>query len=74
MRYYLIENMMGFESPVEEGNSENMVLRKKQCDRNPATRRIGTGPDAWEIHATYYIVPKKDWDLHNCPLIPVDLS
>ena len=74
MLYYLIENMMGFEKPVEEGGLGNAELRKKQFERDPATSRIGSGSNEFVIRATYYIVPKKDWDIHNCPLIPVDLS
>ena len=74
MIYYLIENMMGFERPVEEGSLENLELGKKQFEKDPATSRIGSDPNEFVLRATYYIVPKKDWDIHNCPLIPVDLS
>ena len=74
MHYYLIENMMGFEKPVEEGSFEGLVLKKKTFEKDPATSRIGSDPNEFLIEATYYIVPKHDWDIHDCPLIPVDLS
>lgn len=74
MLYYLIENMMGFEKPVEEGSLESLTLKKKIFDTNPATSRIGSDPNEFVVKASYYIVPKHEWDLHDCPLIPVDLS
>ena len=74
MRYYLIENMMGFEKPVEEGTPSGLELKKQEYERKPNTKKVGSNSDAFLIEATYYIVAKDDWDIHNCPLIPVDLS
>ncbi len=74
MLYYLIENMMGFEKPVEEGSLEGLKLKKEIFEEDPATSRIGSDPNEFVIKATYHIVPKHDWDIHDCPLIPVDLS
>jgi hypothetical protein len=28
---------------------------------------------AWD-RVTYYLVPKREWDLEHCPLMPVDFS
>jgi hypothetical protein len=74
MRYYLIENMMGFERPVEEGNLSELESKKQAYDRKPTTKKVGSKSDTFLIEATYYIVAKDDWDIHDCPLIPVDLS
>ena len=74
MRFYLIENMMGFERPVEEGNLSELESKKQAYDRKPTTKKVGSKSDAFLIEATYYIVAKDDWDIHDCPLIPVDLS
>ena len=74
MKFYLIENMMGFERPVEEGGLSELESRKQAYEKKPTTRKLGSKSDAFLIEATYYIVAKDDWDIHNCPLIPVDLS
>ncbi len=74
MRYYLIENMMGFERPVEEGSLWDIESKKQAYKRKPTTKMVGSKSDAFLIEATYYIVAKDDWDIHDCPLIPVDLS
>ncbi|MGD9074605.1 MAG: hypothetical protein PVJ69_05290 [Desulfobacteraceae bacterium] len=74
MRFYLIENMMGFERPVEEGDWPELESTKQAYEKKPTTRKVGSESDAFLIEATYYIVAKDDWDMHNCPLIPVDLS
>ena len=74
MRFYLIENMMGFERPVEEGSLSDLESKKQVYERKPTTKKVGSQSDAFLIEATYYIVAKDDWDTHNCPLIPVDLS
>ena len=74
MRYYLIENMMGFERPVEEGNLSELESKKQAYDRKPTTKKVGSKYYKFLIEATYYIVSKDDWDIHDCPIIPVDLS
>ncbi|MDP6180021.1 MAG: hypothetical protein QGG48_09040 [Desulfatiglandales bacterium] len=74
MTFYLIENLIGFETPVEEGSEVDLTSEKKKYERKPATRKVGSGSNEFRIKASYYIVPKDDWDIHNCPLIPVDLS
>jgi hypothetical protein len=74
MQFYLIENMMGFERPVEQGSLSELESKKQAYERKPATQKVGSKSDAFLIEATYYIVAKDDWDIHDCPLIPVDLS
>jgi hypothetical protein len=74
MRFYLIENMMGFERPVEEGSLSELQSRKQAYERKPTTKKVESRSEPFLIEATYYIVAKDDWDIHNCPLIPVDLS
>ena len=74
MKFYLIENMMGFERPVEEGSISDLESKKQAYERKPTAKKVGAKSDAFLIEATYYIVVKDDWDIHNCPLIPVDLS
>jgi hypothetical protein len=74
MRFYLIENLMGFERPVEEGTLSGLESQKQEYERKPTTKKIGSSSNAFLIEATYYIVPKDEWDIHDCPLIPVDLS
>lgn len=74
MGFYLIENMMGFEHPMEEGTERDMALKREKHEEEPATRRVGSGSNEFTIKASYYVVPKGDWDIQHCPLIPVDLS
>jgi hypothetical protein len=74
MRYYLIENLRGFERPVETDDPENLKALKDLYDRDPARKVVGSNKNRFEVQATYYIVPKDDWDTEHCPLIPVDLS
>jgi hypothetical protein len=74
VKFYLIENMMGFENPVEEGDWPDLESKKQAYEKKPTTKKVGSKSDAFLIEATYYMVAKDDWDIHNCPLIPVDLS
>lgn len=74
MDYYLVQNLLGFETPVETGDFEDLERMKAQYEEQPAIGEVGSGKNRFEVEATYYIVPKKEWDIHNCPLIPVDFS
>ena len=74
MSFYLIENMMGFENPVEQGSRKDLEFRQLAYEREPAVKRVGSDSNGFDVKASYYIVPKEDWDIRNCPLIPVDLS
>ena len=74
MSYYLIENLMGFEKPIEQGSRADLELRRREYEKEPATRKVGIHPNAFIVEASYYIVAKDEWDIEDCPLIPVDLS
>ena len=74
VKFYLIENMMGFETPVEEGDWLELDSKKRAYEKDPTTKEVGSESDTFLIEASYYMVAKDDWDIHNCPLIPVDLS
>jgi hypothetical protein len=72
MKYYLIENMMGFERPIEEGTLPGLLSKKLEHERKPKTKKVDSSSGAFLVEATYYIVAKQDWDIHDCPHIPVD--
>ena len=74
MKFYLIENLTGFERPVEEGTLSGLESKKQEYERKPTTKKVGFSSDTFLIETTDYIVAKDDWDIHDCPLIPVDLS
>ena len=38
----MIENMMGFENPVEQGSREDLEIRKLAYERKPAVKRVGS--------------------------------
>lgn len=65
---------MGFERLIEEGTIPGLLSKKLEHERKPKTKKVGSRSAAFLIEATYYIVSKQDWDIHNCPLIPVGLS
>jgi hypothetical protein len=72
--YYLIMIRNGFGTPVSVGAEEELEAKKtkleklaglsdQEADEVPAWERVG-----------YDIVPKWEWDIEHCPLMPVDLS
>ena len=71
-RFYLIENMMGFENPVEEGSLEDLEIKKEEYERKPRSKQVGSGASTFVVEASYDIVLKEEWDTHHCPLIAVD--
>ena len=70
--FYLIENMMGFENPVEEGSLEDLEIKKEEYLRKPRSKQVGSGANVFVVKASYDIVLKEEWDTHHCPLIAVD--
>ena len=72
--YYLIENTMGFETPIAEGGRGVLEEEKKVREKRPVTKTIYSGKNEILLKARYYLVPKDVWDERNCPLIPVDFS
>lgn len=74
MTFYLVENIMGFEETIEEGDLENLKLIKRKYEKRPLKRKVGSASNGFVISATYYIVDKFDWYLDNGHIMPVDLS
>ncbi|MFH1489519.1 MAG: hypothetical protein ABII06_11505 [Pseudomonadota bacterium] len=74
MTFYLIENLMGFERPVETGSLHELERKQRKYEGDPASGRVGPASTSFLVKARYYVVPKDDWDIHHCPLIPVDLD
>lgn len=74
MLYYLIENKNGFEDPLHAGTITELERKKLQLENELAPKRHEKQLEqVWET-VTYYIVPKREWDIEHCPLIPVDFS
>ena len=72
--YYLIKNVNGFEEPLKAATRAALEPDKRELERAEALS--DEGPEkrpAWE-KASYYLVPKEEWDREHCPLMPVDLS
>lgn len=69
--FYLIRNINGFEEILKSGSIKELeeLKRKIEFKYNFIEDKID---DSIAVNVTYYIVPKKEWDLHNCPLFPVD--
>lgn len=74
MLYYLIENKNGFEAPLRAGTMMELEREKLQLEKESVLQYNRMKPQQiWESIA-YYIVPKREWDVEHCPLIPVDYS
>jgi hypothetical protein len=71
--FNLIRNQNGFEESIGTGTKEDMEkLRLDFENKNDLKKKDGNG-QAWE-RVSYYILPKREWDLEHCPLMPVDYS
>jgi len=67
-------NKNGFESPLSVGTRAELEEKKKWVEHIRKIFVHADSPDqTWE-NVSYYIVPKRDWDVEHCPLIPVDYS
>ena len=73
MTYYLIKNVNGFEEPLCSGTLPELEKARIEYEEETLRRRNTPHDQAWERTA-YYIVPKREWDLEHCPLMPVDYS
>lgn len=69
--FYLIRNINGFEEILKPGSEKELEeLKSELVFKNEYIKdKID---DHVSVNVTYYIVPKKEWDLHHCPLFPVD--
>lgn len=72
--YYLIMIQNGFGEPVSVGAEEELEAEKVKLEKLPglSDQEAKEAPD-WE-RVGYDIVPKWEWDIEHCPLMPVDLS
>ncbi len=72
--YYLIMIRNGFEEPLSVGAEEELEAKKIKLEKlaGLSNQEAKEGP-AWE-RVSYDIVPKWEWDIEHCPLMPVDLS
>ena len=70
-QFYLIKNQRGFEEPVCVGTKEKIERLKADFEKGAALKTQGSEPCE---RVCYYIVRKHEWDLENCPLMPVDYS
>jgi hypothetical protein len=72
--FNLIKNENGFEESIGSGTKHELEKLKSQIEcENELMQDSDTKRQVWE-RASYYIVPKREWDIEHCPLIPVDFS
>jgi hypothetical protein len=70
----LIKNVNGFEEALKAGTGAELESERRELERTEHLARSGQEQrPAWE-KASYYLVPRDEWDRRNCPLMPVDLS
>ena len=70
----MIKNVNGFEEALKAGTKAELEPDRQELESGEFLS--GSRPDkrpVWE-KASYYLVPKDEWDRQNCPLMPVDLS
>jgi hypothetical protein len=69
--YYLIMIRNGFGEPLSVGAEEELEAKKIKLEKLAGL--LAKEVPAWES-VSYDIVPKWEWDIEHCPLMPVDLS
>jgi len=72
--FNLIKNENGFEECIDSGTRHELEKLKSEIDCK--NKLIQDQADEKQVRETvsYYIVPKREWDVEHCPLIPVDYS
>lgn len=74
-QFNLIRNRNGFEESIETGTKQNLERMRLDLELEGALDQETERGQAWEWDkVTYYLVPKREWDLEHCPLMPVDFS
>ncbi len=72
--YYLIMIRNGFGEPLIVGAEEELEAKKIKLEKLAGL----SNQEAKEVPAcervSYDIVPKWEWDIEHCPLMPIDLS
>jgi hypothetical protein len=72
--YNLIKNENGFEESIGSGTKHELETLKSEIEfKNKPMQDSDTKRQVWG-GVSYYIVPKREWDVEHCPLIPVDYS
>ncbi len=71
--FNLIRNQNGFEESISVGTEENLERQRLDLEDKKRSEQGDENGQAWE-RVSYYIVPKREWDLEHCPLMPVDYS
>jgi hypothetical protein len=66
---YLIRNDNGFEDPVEEGAKAYLETLRGRLEKEENESHAGI-----KGSVRYYVILKQEWDISNCPIMPVDLS
>ena len=72
--YYLIMIRNGFGEPLSIGTKEELEAKKIKLEKlaglsNQEAKEV----QPWE-RVIYDVVPKWEWDIEHCPLMPVDLA
>lgn len=72
-QYNLIRNRNGFEESIEIGTRQDLERLRLELESKERLEQGDESKQAWE-RVSYYVVPKREWDLEHCPLMPVDYS
>lgn len=72
-RFNLIRNRNGFEESIETGTKQDLERMRLDLEFESTSDHETERGQAWD-KVTYYVVPKREWDLEHCPLMPVDFS
>ena len=72
--FNLVRNENGFEESISSGTKHELEKLKSKIEKE--NKLIQDHADKRQVwgKVRYYIVPKKEWDIEHCPLIPVDFS
>ncbi len=69
--FYLVKNINGLEEVIQSGLKKELEELKAKLDLKSNLTEDKVYEETPE-NIFYYIIPKKEWDLENCPLFPVD--
>ncbi len=72
-QFNLIRNRNGFEESIETGTKQDLERMRLDLEFESTSDQDTERGQAWD-RVTYYLVPKREWDLEHCPLMPVDFS
>ncbi len=72
-QFNLIKNLNGFEESISAGTKKDLEKLKLELESKNRLEWENENGQVWE-RVSYYVVPKREWDLEHCPLMPVDYS